>query len=518
MEGEAVSIGAATMNGSSSPVIGGGEGSMNNSDGFSSKGLSDFKPGIEHHDKPVIDINHGKKSESLFKDPKELNQHKPLVDISNPIKENPVVPHEFQASKPQNSNPIVDINHGKKETSLFKNTSQFHNEKPLIDISKPVVGNPIVPHIPEDHSFQKYEPKREIDIRRGIEHVPELHESVVSHKSETPKVSEKPQQSPQILTQMAEGKPLTVSTPEPEVRTEPEQVNESQPELQTVKSPTIQPEVSIKTKTETYVETQAQTQTESEIQKDLQTAKVTEIATEKASQKVLAPELARETKISLKEAKIAIKKAVRKALLKKEKTPETDKKKKLTIEEKAKELFQNRKKEIDEEKEYQSQQKPEVLYFEKDKKVNVYREMVTTLAAQRLREEGAELTGSNLAHAISGNILQGDGSEIVEGLQDDLSANNVINEISKVGTISDNQTLHRVVREITDRYTAIRLSFHKRTDARKEDAEQVYGKSLDSVGANLLEDKSTGELVEEENGEVVYIQGKVYEGYTVESV
>ncbi len=163
------------------------------------------------------------------------------------------------------------------------------------------------------------------------------------------------------------------------------------------------------------------------------------------------------------------------------------------------------------------QPKEEILYFEKDKKVSTYRTMVATLAAQRIRENGEEINGKNLANEISQNILQGDRSEVVQGIQEDLSADKVLGALSKVGTITDNQTLHRVIREITDRFTAIRLSFKKNTDAKREDAERVYGKTLDLVGANVREDKSTGQLVEEQNGEVVYVPGKAYQEYAVQS-
>jgi hypothetical protein len=227
---------------------------------------------------------------------------------------------------------------------------------------------------------------------------------------------------------------------------------------------------------------------------------------------------------TLKKAKVAIRKAVKKVLKKDEKIEtksesKTEKKKKQTLEEKAQKLFHTRRQEVEEkEKEEKAKgQQDEILYFEKDKKVNTYRTMVATLAAQRIHENGEEITGKNLADAISSNILQGDNSEVVQGVQDDMSADKVIDEISKIGTIKDNHTLHRVIREITDRYTAIKLSFKKNTDAKREDAERVYGKTLDQVGANFREDKSRGEIVEEKNGTLVYYTNKAYQEYDVQS-
>jgi len=479
-----------SMNGgsvNSAPSINHEAVAANPNEGFSSKGLS------------------------MFKDIGNFNSPKPMIDISRPSFENHSNTHsDIPKQEVASSKSIIDINHGKDAPkSLFKDIENFNTPKSMIDISRPyfrqseAISQPKHSE-PEPQVFHELKPEKVETISPAAPRIEEVRPQV------TPEVDT------DILTQ-TETRTEIETKPHVETMPEPDAQPEVQPETEHEAHPETGKETA--TQTETRIETQTETQTKPDAQPEVktQTKTVTATATEKAAETVLAPELAKQTRVSLKEAKIAIKKAVKKALNKKEKKTVKEKKKKPTIEEKARELFHNRKNEIEQEKE-KKQKDPEVLYFEKDKKVNAYREMVTTLAARRLRDEGSELTGSNLAHAISTNILQGDESEIVEGLQEDLSANNVINEISKVGKISDNQTLHRVIREITDRYTAIRLSFNKKTDANKEDARQVYGKSLDKVNANVYEDKSKGKLVEEQGGEVVYVPGKVYEGYSVESV
>ncbi len=458
------------------------------SDGFSSKGLS------------------------MFKDVGNLNTPKPMIDISKPSFENHVKPHaEIPKQETVKKDSIIDINHGKESPkSMFKDIGSFNTPKPMIDMSRPYV-----------HTTEIPQPKHS---------EPEMHELKPDKAEEVQKETRTEFETPTHTE--VETAPEIQTEPElevqPEVRTEfdhetKELQTETLPQVKTETKTEGQPEEATQpvTETQTHIQTQTEHATQPEVKTETKTA--TETATEVAAETLLAPELAYEQKISLKKAKVAIKKAVGKAIHKKENKTETkeehvtEKKKKQTIEEKALALFQTRKQEIEEEKDKKEQPKEEVLYFEKDKKVNTYRTMVATLAAQRIRENGEEITGKNLATEISQNILQGDRSEVVEGIQDDLSGDKVIDEISKVGTITDNQTLHRVIREITDRFTAIRISFKKNTDAKREDAERVYGKTLDKVGANVREDKSRGQLVEEQNGEVVYIPGKAYQEYAVQS-
>lgn len=493
--GQQSGMGATTMNAgpsigqSSVPQSGVELNSTFKNDGFSSKGLS------------------------MFKDIGNFNAQKPMIDISKPSFENHTQPHvEIPKQETAKKDPIIDISHGKETPkSMFKDIGKFDRQQPIIDISRPYVHVPEVrpqsePKLPVMHEL-KPDRVEEVQTETRTEIETPTHEEVET----APEVQTKPESEvqPEVRTEFDnnEKEELQIETL-PHVKTETK--TQDQPEGET------DPEPEVRTNPQTETEVLPKTQTE------LKPVTKTETATEKAAETLLAPELAKENKISLEKAKVAIKKAVRKALLKKEEKTETktegttEKKKKQTIEEKAQELFQNRKNEIEDAKANQ-QPKEEILYFEKDKKVNTYRTMVATLAAQRIRENGEEINGKNLANEISQNILQGDRSEVVEGIQEDLSADKVLGALSKVGTITDNQTLHRVIREITDRFTAIRLSFKKNTDAKREDAERVYGKTLDLVGANVREDKSTGQLVEEQNGEVVYVPGKAYQEYAVQS-
>lgn len=503
--GQQSGMGATTMN--ASPSIGqpsvpqsGVELNSNfKNDGFSSKGLS------------------------MFKDIGSFNAPKPMIDISKPSFENHTQPHvEIPIQETAKKDPIIDISHGKETPKfMFKDIGSFNAPKPMIDITRPYI-----------HMSEVSQPKP-LESKPAVMHElrPEI-EANVTVQTETRTEFETP------THEEVESKPEVQTEPEsevqPEVRTEFDNNEKEELQIETlpyVKTETKkedQPEEATQPVTETQTHIQTQTEFQPEVrtlpktQTELKPVTKTEKATEKAAEILLAPELAKENKISLEKAKVAIKKAVRKALLKKEKKTEaiteikTEKKKKQTIEEKAQELFQNRKNEIEEEKANQ-QPKEEILYFEKDKKVNIYRTMVATLAAQRIRENGEEINGKNLANEISQNILQGERSEVVQGIQEDLSADKVLNALSRVGTITDNQTLHRVIREITDRYTAIRLSFKKNTDAKREDAERVYGKTLDQVGANFKEARSRGKIVEEQNGTLVYYTSKSYQEYDVQS-
>lgn len=595
MEGDSESSSGAsapTMSTSSSPNMdmGGSEGNMNSSNNFSSKGFSDFKPGIEQSAKPMFDINKGHEGKSMFKNTTDFGKEKSMFDLSKPISPDTNKKYEehVQNQIPENKNSIIDINKGHEDKSIFKDVGHIKNEKNIIDISNPIRDEKIVPHksenadgnetknfaetentvheneirlsqeqdVYEDRTvlWERHDNDKKLDIsppekpaheevskdantplekneEQNLTH-PHVDDVSESSKKDSSNILQEDAEllsqiefQPEVRTDISTQMANRVDTSEkilPDVRTK---INAQKDILftehglveQMVKTEVLaQPEVSpsplVEPKTHPIIQTERVRQIEQEVKTQVRT--------------LLATEIMSETNASFAQVQVAINKIIEDEesveVIPEVKTLEQEKPtqitKKATIEEKAREIYKKRKEEIARniKNKEPKMPEPELLFIQKDKEANLYREMAVLFAAQRMQAQGEEVVGHTIAENISHSIKNNGKSEIVEGLQDDKSVDDFVNEVRKIGKLKDLWSLREKLKGITDKITAVKLSFSAKDVAAKEDAIRVYGKSLDEVDANVIDDGSVGELLEEQTGEVVYINKKKIQGYSVE--
>jgi hypothetical protein len=549
---EGFSGGGSTPTMSSGPASGGGMNSANHesSEGFtpsfSSKGLSEFKGIGGGREVPTVDINNGKTSSSMFKNPNDLGKEKGMFNISKPVfqeKQEGIKGH-FESSNSQVKSPelqdkkIADINHGKETKPFFKNTYDL-KPKGMFDISKPIFSEKTEALKPADDETKKESlgekpsekvvPKAEKAIFEVLK-IPNL-ESLNAPPKRNYEVSQPREQQktpelksfdekPQLLEPLTEVYLYAIDEAKSGVLNKPRTDTEFHTQSRTEKK--------VRTEVLTHPEVQQVLHVEPETHPVIQTEKEQQIEQEVVAevQILLAPEVMSETKVSLAEARAAIEKVIegKKPLetvteteTVEQKNP-THKAKKATIEEKAREIYKKRKEEIAQNIEEKKSKlpEPEFLFIQKDKKANSYREMAVLFAAQRLQVQGREATGQTIAENVSSNIKNHGNSEIVEDLQDDESVNDFVEEVRKIGKVENIWTLQRKLKGIIGKITAVRLSFSSKDVVEKEDAVRVYGKPLDKVDANVRDDGSVGKLLEEETGKVVYINKKNTQGYSVE--
>lgn len=515
----------------------GGESRMQNSNGFSSKGVADFKPGVETT-KPMVDIKHGKENSSLFKNPQDFHKEKSIFDISKPTFDEKIVQHEKAPDVGPKKNPTIDITKGEKP-SIFKDINSSKN-KSIIDISKPYVRsheetypkkdekiheensipnasqNNIYKEVKENEVFMNENVSRENIARTNQTGENETHAKndlpfefqVTKQEISTPQNEERNYSEVKIQNVPERTEPLTrVATPD--LYETPKVLNVPKPEVSTDTEIVAQPKFqnsTIAREAENLAKVLEKPKTHSQ-QKELQKEALE-----------MAPQLATEEKISIQKARTEMEKIIStKAFEKKrtavsEKIQEKEVTKKDALLQKAKVLFLKRKAEKENLKKTQEAEKDEegILFFEKDKEVNTFRQMAVKAAYERLVSHGQKITGANLAQEVTIAIQNGEKSELVEGLLEDKTSHEVLNNLSKIGTIENSWALDRSIREITDKNTAVKLIKESDDGAQKEDAQKVYGKALNGVEARYGEENTYGTIQELENGQVVYITQKTY--------
>lgn len=502
MEGN-VNSGVAEV---STPQSIGGENMPNNS--FSSKGLADFKPGIDHT-KPMVDIHHGKEDRGIFKSPSEFHTQKSIIDISKPFVADDVKPFEKSSEPQQKNDPMVRIPH-QQNPSIFKDIHSFE-KKGLIDISKSYEKEWVVSH-KNDFNEQKNDgwvPKN--DFGKKENKAPEASHNMTLQSNEEFKTPEYNNHQVQLekenVVDQKENQNYSFNV---EQNTTSPKLKNNLPTFQENPKPEEIPLV--KTDPEVKTDTEQLTKTEKLVKEQILEKSATQqqlSALQKESVEY-APELATTEKISLKKAREAMEEIVVSAKVfqntKEAPITKSEKKvsKKLSLEKKAKALFLKRKAEKMEFKKEKDEEG--ILFFEKDKRVNVFRQMAARLSYEKLSSQGKNVTGSMIAQEVSAQILQGKKSGIVDGVQDDRSADDVVSSLSKVGTIENSISLSNVMKDITNHETAVKLVKESSDGALKENAEKVYGTAeLHGVGAKYEEEHSYGKIQELENGQVVYI-------------
>jgi len=528
MEVNAGSIGGAVA--SAAPKMGGavsGGFEMGKAGGgFSSRGLSNTFKDIPHSPtpshNPIVNMSHGMEDKPSFARSNSLDSKKSMFDVSNPVKNNQIVPHEISSvGKPSESksNPMIDINNGKHDKPFFKRPEEFGKAKSMFDVSRPIhtethdVSKPF--NEPSKHDsavspekkqieFQSATPNPEVTTR---EHVSPFKNTVVlweakatpSLKPETitqPSTQHLPHLQPKVHTeQKPDVKPQTAPKPITEVRTK--HVTEERPLKELVK---------LKTLTSPATQTEVRTDIEyaqSFVPKIVETQKIT---TEEASEMV---------------ARILAKKHVGKVEVRvKEKTatePETasQPKTEAAVEKKLQSLglkLQLKRKEEKEERQAQTKQKRKVLYFEKDDVANDFRVLSVVAATEKVlfRQNPEQYpTGRQVVKEIERSFALNNGiSEVAKAYTKDGSYAEFLEEVAKVTHVTKASKMKEIAEKITDKYTAVRLSFSKKHNkgADKKDAELVYGQALENVEAFVAEDGTDGKLYEHANGiDTIYV-------------
>lgn len=534
MEGNGIGFsgGGSAPSTSSGPAMGSG---MNTASGafmgqempnhnaeFSSKGLSLFKDIGQGKSNPMADLDHGRGKNSSFAQSDSLRSDSKLIDISNPIREEPQGFHpDFLDNKTFDSqtDKQINIQGGKEEKSMFKDLGNLQS-KGFFDISKPVFSEKDLPvyNASKDTSLNKRADINEVKTQDLSFETSKNHDKVAGGKDEATYASIQPEEHAKINEFQPNIKGSHVLQPGTEIYLQEKNEMKSETRVETQNLADIKAKPGIKTD----VETQMQFVSKVEVQT------LTQVDTAIA-QTLIVPEVMQDSKISLLQARKALAQVIAQeeiakstktdVLLEEKGQTKIEKKAKLTtIEEKVKAIYDKRKEEVYRNRTQKPNKVPkqEFLFIEKDKSANSYRELAALLAAQKLKSTGVKVTGQTITESISAGIENNGASEIVAGLQEDQSIHDFVTAVSAIGEVTDQWSLHRMLRQITEKYTAIKLSFNAQNTAEKKDAERVYGKNLDEVAANVEEDHSTGELVETEDGQVVYVDYSKTKGYSVE--
>lgn len=487
--------------------------------GFSSRGLSNTFKDIPHSPtpshNPIVNMSHGMEVKPSFARSESLNSQKSMFDVSNPMKTNPIVPHEtYSIGKPSegSKSPMIDIHHGKEEKPFFNRPQEFGKPKPMIVISRPV-AEPIKQqeHVSSEKNpveFQKIVPKPESSPQ---EHVSPFKNTVV-------------------LWEKAKAQPATTTS----TGLKHEPITKAQPEFKS--QPAVQPEIKTKPYVKTLPEVRTKHITEASPLKELVKLKTltppatqTEVRTDIEYAQSLVPKIVETQKITTEEAhemvaRILAKKHVGKVETRvKEKTatkPEVapQPKTEAAVEQKLQSLglkLQLKRKEEKEERQVLPEHKRKVLYFEKDDSANDFRVLSVVAATEKVlfRKNPEQYpTGKQVVKEIERSFNLNNGiSEVAKAYSKDGSYAQFLEEVAKVTHVTKASKMKEIAEKITDRYTAVRLSFTKKHNkgADKRDAELVYGQALENVEAFVPEDGSDGKLYEHANGiDTIYVPRK----------
>ena len=483
--------------------------------GFSSRGLSNTFKDIPHSptpsQNPIVNMQHGMESKSSFARSNSLDSKKSMFDVSNPVKNNPIVPHEISSvGKPSESknNSMIDINNGKHDKPFFKRPEEFGKVKSMLDVSRPIhteTHDVLKPHLPEAKHMPVSTEKKPVETQR--EQVSPFKNTVVlweakatpSLKPETitqPSTQHLPHLQPKVHTeQKPDVKPQTAPKPITEVRTK--HVTEERPLKELVK---------LKTLTSPATQTEVRTDIEcaqSLVPKIVETQKIT---TEEASEmvaRILAKKHVGKVEVRVKE-KTATKPEVAPQ-------PKTEAKVKKKLQSLGLKL-QLKRKEEKEERHALPEHKRKVLYFEKDDVANDFRVLSVVAATEKVlfRQNPEQYpTGRQVVKEIERSFALNNGiSEVAKAYTKDGSYAEFLEEVAKVTHVTKASKMKEIAEKITDRYTAVRLSFTKKhnKEADKKDAELVYGQALENVEAFVAEDGTDGKLYEHANGiDTIYV-------------
>jgi hypothetical protein len=136
------------------------------------------------------------------------------------------------------------------------------------------------------------------------------------------------------------------------------------------------------------------------------------------------------------------------------------------------------------------------FFYKKDYKANTARVKKIIDAAQNLlyyRSQNAPLpTGADIAYEATRTAKWSDKSEVAAPIISDGTFEQVIYNVAQIGHVEEASMLRKTLQAITDKISAIKLTFNKPNESRatEKDTEKVYSAPLDGKEAYFEENNN----------------------------